>query len=105
MSRWGNCWRGGSGGGGRDGTGSGGSDDGLFSLTEQPLDGLAIGAVTQFASELKYTSGDECRHSDTAATAVHLGVTVSSARDGELSLGCVGGGSGGGTHWLGGVLF
>lgn len=95
------------GGGGGDCAGASGGDDGRLGLSEQPLDGLAVGAVTQFARQLEYAGCAERRHSDAAAAAVHLGVTVSGAREREsrhLGFGCGGfgrgsnsGGGGGGS--------
>lgn len=61
---------------GRDGAGASGGDHCRLGLLEQPLDGLAVGLVTQLARELEDPSGTEGRHSDTAATAVDLGVSV-----------------------------
>ena len=61
---------------GGDGAGASGGDHSRLGLLEQPLDGLAVGLVTQFARELEDPSGAECRHSDTAASAVDLGVSV-----------------------------
>lgn len=91
MSRGGNSG-GGGGNGCRDGAGSGGGDDGGFCLAEQPLDGLAVGAVTQLASELEYPGSTEGWHADAAAAPVDLGVTVSGARGSYLGFGSGGGG-------------
>lgn len=56
--------------------GTGGGDDGGFGLTEEPFDGLAVGFVTQFASELEDSSGADDRHTNTAAAAVDFAVAV-----------------------------
>lgn len=67
------------GGGGerrRCGAGSGGGDDGRLSLTEEPLDGLAIGLVTEFTCQLKHTCRADDWHPYPPPTAVHLAVPV-----------------------------
>lgn len=52
-------------------------------MAEEPLDGLAVGAVAELACELENARGAERRHSDAAAAAVNLGVAVlGGARDG-----------------------
>jgi len=61
---------------GGDGSGPGGGDDGGLGLLEEPLDGFAIGLVTEFARELEDAGGAESGHSDAAATTVHLRVPV-----------------------------
>lgn len=85
---------GGGGDGGGDRAGAGGSDDGGLGLAEEPLDGLAVGAVAELAGELEDAGGGERRHADPAAAAVDLGVAVLAAngRDGEAA-GSAGGGA------------
>ncbi len=61
---------------GGDGAGSSGGDHGRLGLLEQSLDGLAVKLVTQFEGELEDPRGAECKHSDTVASAVNLGVSV-----------------------------
>ncbi|VFQ90527.1 unnamed protein product [Cuscuta campestris] len=62
--------------GGRDGPGTGGGDDGGLGLLEEPLDGLAVGLVAEFAGELEDPGGAEGGHADSPATAVDLLVPV-----------------------------
>lgn len=76
--------------GGGGGAGPSGSNDRWLSLTEQPFNGLTIGAMTEFSSELKDPSCTKSRHPNTTATAIHFGVTIfRSQRNGfpELGLG------------------
>jgi hypothetical protein len=61
---------------GGDGAEASGGDHGRLGLLEQSLDGLAVKLVTQFEGELEDPRGAECRHSDTATSAVDLGVSV-----------------------------
>jgi hypothetical protein len=95
---------GGGGRGCRDGPRSRGGDDRGLRHSEQPLDGLAVRPVTQFARELEYASRAEGWHADPAASAVHLGVPVSGARYGDLGFGGGGGGDRPGVGILAGVL-
>lgn len=69
---------GGEAGGG--GAGAGGGDDGGLSLTEEPLDGLAIGLVAELARELEDAGGADDWHPYTAAAAVDFAVTVLGGR-------------------------
>lgn len=87
--------RGGVEGGGGDGAGAGGGDDGGLGLVEEPLDGLAVGLVAQFAGELEDAGGAEGGHADSAAAAVHflVAVLVGGALGGQLGLGFGAGGN------------
>lgn len=78
---------GGEAGGGGSGS-SGGYDRGL-GLAEKPLDGLAVGLVTELTSELEDTGGADDGHADAPATAINFAVTVlrGGLLDGESTVG------------------
>ena len=73
---------------------SGGGDDGRLGVTEEPLDGLAVGAVAELARELEDPRGAHRRHSHAPPSAVDFGVPVAGGRqwrslpdrDGELRI-------------------
>lgn len=56
-------------------------------MAEEPLYGLAVGAVTQFPRELENPGGAEGWHPDAAAAPVYLRVAILARRgaDGGLS--------------------
>lgn len=62
--------------GGRRCSGAGGGNDGGLGLTEEPLDGLAIGLVSELTCELEHTCGADDRHPDASASSVDLAVPV-----------------------------
>lgn len=53
-------------------------------MAEEPLDGLAVGAVTEFSGELEDPGGAESRHADAPSAAVDLGVAVLGGGNGFL---------------------
>lgn len=61
---------------GGDGAGAGGGDNRGLRLLEEPLNGFAVGFVTQFAGQLEDAGGAESRHSDAPPPSVHLCVAV-----------------------------
>lgn len=88
---------------GRDCTGTSGGDDSRLGLLKKPLDGLAVGLVTQFTSQLENPSSTGGGHTDAAATTVDLGVAIFCASlEGVGSCRRVGGGGGGGVGSSGG---
>lgn len=57
-------------------------------MTEEPLDGLTVGFVTQLASELEDSGGANDGHPDPPASTIDLAVTVLGGRllDGESAV-------------------
>lgn len=96
----------------RDRPSTGSGYDGGLRLSEQPLDGLAVGAVPEFTGELEDSGGAERRHADSAASAVHLCMTIPRWRRGgfprrggqfsfgRIAAGCCGSGGGGEGVWI-----
>lgn len=67
-------------GNGGNGTGTSSGDDGGLGPLEKPADSFAVGLVAELTSQLEDTGGTGGRNSDSAASALDLGVAILGGR-------------------------